>query len=125
MGPRRREIPAWLKQGFAELFEIESPPHALAAELGIGLVVVEAARLHEREHGLDEEPPTSALPVDGGELGLRGLQTPMRVDAKEERRVNSRRLNGFPEKCGRAGFREQSQAAWRLHADDADDRRCS
>jgi hypothetical protein len=55
-----------LEQGFAELLEIRPSPHAFAAKFGIGVVVAEAPRLHERDDGLDEEAATAALAVADG-----------------------------------------------------------
>jgi len=85
LGPRGRKIAVRLKQRFAELFEIESPPHALAAQFGIGVVVGHAPRLHQREHGLDEKPAAAPLPIDDGEPGLGGPKAPVIVHAEEKR----------------------------------------
>jgi hypothetical protein len=55
-----------LEQGFAELLEIRPSPHAFAAKLGVGVVVAQAPRLHERDNGLDEKASAASLAVANG-----------------------------------------------------------
>jgi riboflavin biosynthesis pyrimidine reductase len=108
-----------LEQGFAELLEIRSSPHAFATKLGIGVVVAQAPRLHERDNGLDEKSPAAALAVPNGEARFRGLEPPMVVHAKKKSGIDGRGLNGLAQDRSCAGFGQQLEPTWRLDADDA------
>ncbi len=108
-----------LEQGFAELLEIRSSPHAFATKLGIGVVVAQAPRLHERDDGLDEKTPAAALAVANGEARFGGLDPPVVVHAKKKSGIDRRGLDGLAQDGGCAGLGQQLQSTWRLDADDA------
>ena len=112
-----------LEQGFAELLEIEAPPHAFAAKLGVGVVVAQASRLNERDHGLDEKAPAAALAVANGEARFRGLEPSVVVHAEEKRGIDRPGLDGLAQDRGCAGFGQQLEPAWRFDAHDPDYRR--
>ncbi len=104
--PRGWETAARLEQGFAELFEVEPPPHAFAAELRVGVVVAEAARLDERDDGLYEKAPGAALAVADGEPRFSRPKPSVVVHAEEKRGIDGRTLDGLAQNCGRARLRE-------------------
>ena len=121
--PCGRERAVRLKQGFAELFEVEPPPHALATEFRISVVIADAARLDERDNGLDEKATTATLPVPNGESRFRRLQPAIVVHAEEKRGIDGGALDRLAQNRRRARLRQKPKAARRFDADDADDRR--
>ena len=113
-----------LKQGFAELLEVQPPPHAFATKLGIGVVIAQAPRLHERDNGLDEKASAAALAVPNGEARFRGLEPPVVVHAEKKRGIDRPGLDGLAQDRGCAGFGQKLEPTWRFNTDNADYRRC-